>query len=86
MDIWDSVIALDYPTKLDHSKGMIDMATALVLTGKQGPAFGDRASFTSIEVLDEPQGCTWVNRITNWPASERADALRAAFAPFVEEV
>ena len=60
------------------------MARTLVLTGKQGPAFGDRPSWTSLEVFDESDGCTWTQRITNWPNTERSDALRAAFAPFDE--
>ena len=45
----------------------------LVIVGKIGPAFGDRASFVEIEAFE------YVVRIANWETWNRADALRAAF-------
>lgn len=45
----------------------------LILTGKQGPAFGDRPSATVLTANESEY------RVTNWPADDRADALRAAF-------
>lgn len=48
-----------------------------VLTGKQGPAFGDRASHTTVNVACE-DGSVATAVVGNWPRAERADALRAA--------
>jgi hypothetical protein len=61
------------------------MARDLVLVGKQGPAFGDRPSHTTVKVRtfeEDIEGSIFENRITNWPHHERADALRAVFSPF----
>lgn len=49
------------------------MNRRLVIAGKIGPAFGDRASFVALESED-----SWTT-VSNWPHNERADALRAAF-------
>ena len=59
------------------------MTKTIVMTGKSGPAFGDRASWVSISALDvmgDPTGedCAVTSSVTNWPAQDRSDSLRAA--------
>jgi hypothetical protein len=56
-----------------------DTMLTIVLTGKQGPAFGDRPSATHIEVAE------YYSNVKNWASAERSDALRAAFARIVDE-
>lgn len=55
----------------------------VVITGKQGPTFGDRPSWTEVNLTHPAWGgsVSW-SRVTHWPRSERSDALRAAFESF----
>ena len=60
------------------------MEKKIVLTGKIGPAFGDRNSWISVNALDimgssEGEDCIMTASVTNWPLNDRADSMRAAF-------
>lgn len=60
------------------------MAKTIFMAGKSGPAFGDRASWIALDVLQpygSPTGEDSVIgvSVTNWPANDRADSMRAAF-------
>ena len=66
------------------------MTKTIALIGKIGPAFGDgRASHVELAHLESDpsddgifyadEDMFYHSRISNWAASDRADALRAAF-------
>lgn len=57
------------------------MERITVVTGKQGPAFGDRPSYTVLTIADT-DGSVFESRVGNWPRLDRSDALCAAFEQF----
>ena len=58
----------------------------VALTGRQGPAYGNRSSHTEVEfVTFKNSAHVWV-RVSNWPATGRADALRSVLDTVEETV
>lgn len=61
------------------------MAKTIAVVGKQGPIFGNRPSHTELKFVTFADTDYW-SRVSNWPASDRADALRAEFDNATETV
>ena len=61
------------------------MAKTIALVGKQGPLFGNRPSHTEMTFVTFADTDYWT-RVSNWPADDRTDALRAMFDGAAETI